>query len=328
MPSAAPSASPAPPATPPPRAGLFRPEAFAAYHSGGRAGAPLSLSSRLIDRTYWLLLLVAAAGAAYVLLARVGDYAQGPAVVRVDGRLDLSTPTGGVVAAVEVKPGDRVEAGRPLVRFHSAAEERELAQLERELELKLVRILLHPGDVVTRQSLAALRAARELAGARLRERQVVAPQAGVVRNLRIRAGQALAPGDTVLTLVDEDRAAYSVVALVPGQFRPMIKRGMPLRFELAGYPQVARALVVEEVADEVVGPQEVRRYLGQELGDTVLVQGSLVLVRARLPERTFDFEGERYLYYDGIPGRADVRVRSMRLIEMMFPALKELTRGR
>ena len=108
---------------------------------------------------------------------------------------------------------------------------------------------------VTRQSLAALRAARELAAGRLRERQVIAPQAGVVRNLRIRPGQLLAPGDMVLTLVDEERAGYSVVALVPGQFRPMIAQGMPLRFELEGYPQVARTLSVEEVGDEVVGPQ-------------------------------------------------------------------------
>jgi multidrug efflux pump subunit AcrA (membrane-fusion protein) len=307
---------------------LFRPEAFAAYQNTGRSGAPLRLSSRLIDRAYWLLVLVAVAGAAFVLFARVGDYAHGPAVVRVDGRLDLTTPLGGVVTRVDVKPGDRVATGLPLVRFHSAVEERELAQLDREFELKLVRILLHPTDQVTRQSLASLRAARELAAARLHERQVIAPQAGVVRNLRIRPGQMLAAGDMVLTLVDEERAAYSVVALVPGQFRPMIKPGMPLRFELEGYPQVARPLTVEEVADEVVGPQEVRRYLGQELGDTVPVSGSLVLVRARLPERTFDFEGERYRFYEGIPGRADVRVRRMRLLEMIFPGLRELTRVR
>jgi membrane fusion protein (multidrug efflux system) len=310
------------------RGGLFRAEALAAHQRAGRSGAPLALSSRVLAGSYWLLVLVGLAGLAYLVFARVGDYARGPAVVRVEGRLDLSTPAGGIVLAVDVRPGDAVVAGTPLVRFHSAAEERELAQLEREFELKLVRVLLRPHDEVTRQSLAALRAARELAAGRLRERQLIAPQAGVVRNLRIRPGQLLAPGDTVLTLADEEHAAYSVVALVPGQFRPMIKRGMPLRFELSGYPQVARSLVVEAVADEVVGPQEVRRYLGQELGDTLSVEGSLVLVRARLPERSFEFEGQRYLYYDGIPGRVDVQVRRMRLIEMVFPIFKELARAR
>ncbi len=324
--------TPPAPSSPPEaaRQGLFRAEALAAHHGAGRSGAPLALSSPIIAGSYWLLVLVGLAGLSFLLLARVGDYARGPAVVRVDGRLDLSTPAGGTVLAVEVKPGQAVAAGTTLVRFHSAAEERELAQLEREFELKLVRVLLRPHDEVTRQSLAALRAAKELAAGRLLERQLIAPQAGVVRNLRIRPGQWLAPGDTVLTLAQEPggQGGSSVVALVPGQFRPMIKPGMPLRFELSGYPQVARSLVVDAIADEVVGPQEVRRYLGQELGDTLSVEGSWALVRARLPERSFEFEGDRYLYHDGIPGRVDLRVRSMRLIEMVFPAWRELARAR
>jgi multidrug efflux pump subunit AcrA (membrane-fusion protein) len=310
------------------RSGLFRGEALAAHQRAGRSGAPLALTSRIIAGSYWLLVLVGLTGLCYLVFARVGDYARGLAVVRAEGRLDLSSPTGGIVLAVDVKPGDAVAAGAPLVRFHSATEERELAQLEREFELKLVRILLRPQDEVTRQSLAALRAAKELAADRLRERRLIAPQPGVVRNLRIRPGQSLAPGDIVLTLAPEEQADYSVVALVPGQFRPMIKRGMPLRFELGGYPQVARALVVDGIADEVVGPQEVKRYLGRELGDTLSIEGSWALVSARLPERSFEFEGARYLYHDGIPGRVDIRVRSMRLIEMIFPAFKELASGK
>ena len=110
-----------------------------------------------------------------------------------------------------------------------------------------------------------------------------------------------------------------MVALLPGSFRPMLRPGMPLRFSLDGYPQARSELVVDSVGDEAVGPQEVRRYLGHELGDTLAVTGSLVLVHAHLPERTFDFEGQRYRYYDGIPGRADVRVRTMRLVSHVVP---------
>ena len=67
-----------------------------------------------------------------------------------------------------------------------------------------------------------------------------------------------------------------------------------------------------------------RRYLGQELGDTLTVQGGLVLVRARLPQATFRWKGQDYGFYDGIPGRVDVRVRSLRLLAMLFPALEEI----
>jgi hypothetical protein len=54
------------------------------------------------------------------------------------------------------------------------------------------------------------------------------------------------------------------------------------------------------------------------------VQGSLVLLTAKLPEQTFKFEGRVYHYYDGIPGKVDVRVRSLRLLVMLFPIFKEV----
>jgi multidrug efflux pump subunit AcrA (membrane-fusion protein) len=285
---------------------------------------PLALAPRWINHSYWLIVAVAVVALLFALLAKVGEFAHGPAVVRALGRLDLTTGTGGIVTAIDAQPGMRVTAGQTLVRFHAEAERQELDHIDREFELKLVRILLHPGDEAARASLASLRASRELAAARLAQRQVVAPSAGVVRNLRIRPGQMLAPGDLVLTLVDESNATFSVIALVPGQFRPMLKPGMPLRFELEGYPQLANQLVVESVGDEVVGPSEMRRYLGQELGDTMAVQGGLVLVQARLPHATFRWKGQDYGFYDGIPGRVDVRVRSLRLVAMLFPALEEI----
>jgi multidrug resistance efflux pump len=305
---------------------LFRAEAVEAVEQAARAGAPLRLTPRWIAATYWLVAGVVAAGLLYAAVARVGEYAHGPAVVRVDGRLDLTTAAGGVVMAVDVAAGERVGAGEVLVRFHTESERQELAHLEREFELKLVKLLLAPNDEATRQSLAGLRAARELAAARLHERQVTAPAAGVVRNLRVRPGQMLPPGDVVLTLVDEDHAAYSVVALLPGQFRPMLRAGMPLRFELDGYPQVASNVAIASVDDGAVGPSEVRRTLGQEIGDTMPAQGALVLVRARLPQASFAFEGQRYPYSDGVPGRVDVRVRTVRLAALLFPMLREIFR--
>jgi multidrug efflux pump subunit AcrA (membrane-fusion protein) len=306
--------------------GLFRAEAVEAARQGARPGVPLAIASRWMGLAYWLLVAVAAVGLVFVLVARVGEYARGPAVVRVEGRLDLTSAFGGVVLAIDVRAGQAVQPGQLLVQFHAPAERQELEQLERDFELALVRILLRPGDEATRHSLASLRAARELAASRLGQRQVVAPQAGVVRNLRIRPGQLLAPGDVVLTLVDEARASFSLVALVPGQFRPMLEPGKPLRFTLQGYPQVAARLVIDSVGDEAVGPAEARRFLGPELEDTLPVasDGSLVLVRARLPAATFALDGRRYRFYDGLPGRADIEVRRVPLGALLFPALKEL----
>ena len=127
-----------------------------------------------------------------------------------------------------------------------------------------------------------------------------------------------------MTLVDEGTSSYSVAALLPGQYRPMLKPGMTLRFELEGYPHVYSRMPIEFVGNEAVGPSEIRRYLGDEVSDTLPVQGSLVLVRARLQDRTFLYDGKSYQYYDGIPGRVDVATRSTRLILMLFPMLREV----
>ena len=323
---------------------LFRPEALEAAERGAAHGAALRLSPSWIGWSSHLLLAIAVAGLLFVLLARVGDHAHGPAVVRVvsgrtsaqfphegsdAGRLDLTTASGGLLEVVAVDAGQKVQRGQLLVRLQASSERRELEQVEREFDLALVRSLLSPGDAETRQGLSGLRAARDLAAARLRERELRAPRAGVVRNLRIRPGQLLAPGDLVLTLVDESRASFAVVALLPGQFRPMVEPGMKLRFALEGYPQVASALEVESVGEEAIGPQEARRYLGRELGDALPAglpsEGSLVLVRARLPERHFRFDGRTYGFHEGLPGRVDVKVRSQRLITLLFPALRALT---
>lgn len=309
---------------------LFRGEAVAALEgASSRGGAPLLLMPAWTTGAYWFVVLLVGAAVLFAALAPVGEYAEGPAIVRVEGRLDLTTAVGGLVVAVQVRPGATVTAGQRLVQLHSESEQQRLAELDRELELKLVRLLTHPADEGTRQGLATLRAEREQAAARLRERAVIAPRAGVVRNLRIRPGQLLAPGDPVLSLVDERRAAYSVVALVPGQFRPLLRPGLPVRFTLEGYAQVHDALQIESVGDEAVGPSEVRRTLGQEVADTVAVQGAQVLVRARLPRPTFSFGGQAYRYYYGIPGRVDIRVRSVRLAVLIFPPLRGLfDRGR
>ena len=303
---------------------LFREDALAASEAGQETGVALALVPTWMGAAYWVILGIAAAAFLLSLLARVGEYARGPAVVRALGRLDVITQTGGIVTAVEVVPGKPMQRGEILVRFNAENESRELDRIDREFDLKLVQILLHPTDEATRQSLASLRAQRELASARLNERQLSAPRSGVVRSLRIRPGQMLAPGDLVLTLVDEANAAFAVEALVPGQFRPMLKQGMTVRFALDGYPQVAATLSVDSIGDEAVGPNEVRRYFGQELGDTLPIQGSLVLVRAHLPDPTFRWRGRPYRFFDGIPGHIDVEVRTLSIFAMLFPAFDEL----
>lgn len=304
------------------RSQLFRREALRQYASGGRSqGDLLRVAPRWASWSYWILLAVVAAGLLYSLFGTIHEYASGPAVVQLEGHTTLTAPTAGIVTSVSVRPGDRVSAGQAIAALYEADEAAELARIEHEIELQLLERLKRPSDDSTAHALISLRAQRELARARLRERTVRAPADGAIGDVRARPGQYLTPGQVVATLVNGP-SRPAVVALLPGRFRPLLAAGMSLRLQLDGYPRQPQDLRIEVVSDEVIGPKEAARYLGSEVADAIGVDGPLVMVRAPLEARSLDAEDRRFDYHDGMQGVAEVPVRSERLLEALLPRLK------
>lgn len=313
-------APPEPGADAPALAGVFRAEALE-YRARGRAeGRVLRFDPAWTGQTYWLLVAAGLAAALWALLGRVDEYAVGSAVVRMEGRVDVTSPVAGTVDTVAVVPGQRVAAGDVLAALHDAREVAELARIEAEFEEQLVRLLHAPGDVDVRSALVPLRAQRDLARARVEERRVRAPRAGVVGDVRVRPGQQVQPGDLVATLAGPD-ARFRVVALLPGQYRPLLRRGMPLRLEVQGYALAWQEVVIDALGDEVIGPVEARRYLGP-VADTLAPSGPVVLVEARLPGRRFVAGGRTLAYHEGMAARAEVSVRSESILAMLVPGLR------
>lgn len=307
-----------------PRPDLFRDEAIDAYRAGSpAAGDVLRVPPAWIRRSYWLLLAVVAAAVPYLLFGTVHEYATGPAVIRAEVRLDLTAPHGGTVASIDVRPGQRVAAGDVLVRLHAADESAVLDRLAREIELQIVEVLRHPGNEPARQALMRLRADETLAQARLEEGTIRAPRAGIVRDVRIRPGQPLEPGQGLLSLVDE-AGGFAVIALLPGHYRPLLRRGTPVRLELAGYRYAYQEVTVDTIGDELVGPGEVRRYLGEAVADAVALEGPTVIVRATLRAATFEADGQALQYYDGMHGVAEARVREESILLTLVPGLRAL----
>jgi multidrug efflux pump subunit AcrA (membrane-fusion protein)/GAF domain-containing protein len=306
---------------------LFREQALRIHQAGMRIeGDLLRADPSWMQWTYRLLLAVLATALLFSLLGTVREYASGPAVVRLGGRTDLRATAAGTVHEVTVERGDRVAAGQVLVRLHGAQEAAGLERIEREIELQLVNRLRNPADTAAERSLLSLRAERELARSRVDERALRAPAAGVVDDVRVRPGQPVSPGQILTTLAGPG-GERTVMALLPGEFRPLLKPGMPLRLELQGYRYAYQHLVVEEVGGEVVGPAEARRYLGEEIADAATLGGPVVLVTARVPSLTFEAEGRTRRYHDGMWGKAEVRVRSERILVALVPALRALFKG-
>ncbi|ATB32681.1 efflux RND transporter periplasmic adaptor subunit [Melittangium boletus] len=303
------------------RTPFFREEALRHHEGTHGDGEVLRLSPRWTRWTYWVLVSLAASALLFCLLGTLPEYASGPAVVRLEGRDDLTSQTPGIVAAVDVKAGQRVEAGQELVSFLTQEETATLERIQREFELQLVRVLQRPSDEAARQALTSLRAERELAQARQRARTLRAPRAGIVSALRVRPGQYVNPGESVVS-VRGDHVHVSLVALLPGGYRPRLVPGRSLRVELNGFSHEYLTLTIDSVGEQILGPNEVRRYLGADSADAVALSGPMVLVRARIDSPTFTLGGKTFDYFDGMLARAETRVSTERILVTLIPGLK------
>lgn len=303
---------------------IFRREAIE-YRDGGRSESEILLMLPGWARwTYQLLIVLLVASLAFIVFGSVSRYVDGPAVIRAQERVPITATLPGIVASVRATSGMRVERGDPLVRFRAADEEAQSASVQREFDAALVRMLANPLDQGARQTLASLRAQKELFEARIAERYVRAPESGTVGDVRVKPGQSVTPGELILSIVRE-QATFAVVALLPGQQRPLLRKGQPLRLELTGYPYQYQSLTIDTVDDEIIGPQEVRRMLGPEVADSIPVSGPVVVVHASLPRSTFTSDGNVYRYFDGMHATARARLRSERLLTTLLPETRRLT---
>jgi biotin carboxyl carrier protein len=298
---------------------LFRQEAR--KHASGQDGDVLRLSSRWTRISYGLLVLAFVAGVAFCAFGTLHEYASGPAVVWVSGRVHVTATVSGTVSAIEVRAGQRVEAGQLIARFYAAPETAELDRIEREFNLQLLRTLRDPSDRTASEALTSLRAQKELAAARLEHLSVQAPEAGYIGDVRIHPGQHLSAGDIVVTLASE-RQKCSIVAMLPAHYRPQLHAGMSMRFEATGYRYAYQEMTITSVGAEIIGPAEVKRYLGQEIDDTLDVRGPVVLVEATPPSPTFLVDGQSFDFFHGMNGTAEARVRSERILIALIPGLR------
>jgi membrane fusion protein (multidrug efflux system) len=304
-----------------PAESLYRKEALEAHLGPTAEGQVLRLVPRWAPWTFTLLISASLFALLFAAVGTIDEYADGVAVVRVQGRRELTARAPGTVATIEAQPGQRVAAGQVIVRFHGDTSERD--RLEKELERQLVKVLDDPTDQAARQQLMAVRAERDRARDDVDQRLVRAPEAGVVSDVRIQPGRLVQPGETVASLVP-DGARFEVIAVVPGNFRPRLQPGMPLRVEIAGYAHAYAEVAIETIGDQVVGPTEIRRFLPADLAETLSISGPVVLVTASLSSRSFSAEGRSYDYYDGMLGRAEVRVGSRSVLFSLVPGLESM----
>lgn len=301
---------------------LFRNEALE-HHAAALSGdgQVLRIHPAWIRPAYWLLLVLMLAAVVVAVVLRVHQYASGPAFVRVDGRTVVTAVRSGTVVELNAEPGVAVQSGQVLVRLDDSAERVALDGVLREIEIQTRALLLDLTDTLARRELAVLQAQRKRLEGEIENRQIRAAHDGTVNDVRVRISQHVAPGDVLLSLAGKD-ATFSVIALLPGHVRPQIQSGAPLRLEMSGYRYSYQRLSIDSVGAEVLSPLEARRLLGPDIADALPLTGSVVLVRAPLPQSTFVADDRTYRFFDGMPGTAETRVRSESILVALLPGLR------
>lgn len=298
---------------------LFRTEAIEEHRRSDSPSSILNVSERwgswLVGATAALLL----GGAAFLFFGRATEYAEGSAIVRSRGRAPVIANAAGTVASVRLAPDGAVEAGDVIGTLYDQAELARVERLEQEYEDALVRLLRQPDDPGVGAGLSTLRATSVEARAALSERQLTAPAAGVLADVRVRVGALVSPGQVVAT-VRTGGGGFEIVAAIPGNYRPLLGAGLPVVAELDQFPGSRFHLEAEAVSPEVVGSEEARALMGRGLPITDEA-GALALVYAALPEVLTGSAGAEYALFDGMSGRVRIPVRQERFIVSLWPSL-------
>jgi membrane fusion protein (multidrug efflux system) len=320
-----PAAAPPPPPVDDDRSSIFRREAIEAHARPKSEGELLRLSPSWTSWTFYLLIALFLVGAVYSVAGTLNEWAAGPGLVVIDGRVPVVARSSGIVLSVEVQPGQRVSRGQLLARFNSQAEQTQFEEAKTQYEALVRRVLRDPGDQAARAQVGDRESAMQLARQRFENSAYRAEEAGIISDIRIVVGQSINGGDEIFSIV-KDGAKYRFRAYIPGHNRPLLRKGQKMRIEMAGYRYAFREVTIDSVNDEVIGLAQVQQSLRMnpaELG----ISRDVVMVEASLPTTDFQADGKTLSYHDGMRGTAEVQVKSQMVLLSFIPGLKAVFGG-
>lgn len=301
---------------------LYRGEALQAHRTKGNEGALVQLSPSWVKRAYPMLIVAVLVAALFSVFITVPTYSTGSGFIQIDGA-QVSAQQGGTVDIVLVTPGQAVRAGTPIVRLSAQAEMDELAAAKTEHNGTLEQMLFDATDEQLKKQLHASHNRLTLAEARVNAKTVRATKDGTVSDIRVRAGQPLQPGEPIATIV-QPGAEPEVYAFLPSKDRPSLRKGQTLQVDLIGYTKARELATITAIGTEAIGGNEAAKVLGQTLADALkLPPGSFVLVKARLPRRTFRNKGDTLNFHHGMLTKTEVKISEKPFLVSLLPALEK-----
>jgi multidrug efflux pump subunit AcrA (membrane-fusion protein) len=302
---------------------LYRPEALESHRRRGQEGSLTELSPGWVKATYYVVVAGILVALACAFFIHVPTYSEGHGVVVFDGT-PITAPAPGQVDTIYVQAGTRVHQGTPLVKLKSEKEESDLRQARTELEAAQQSYLIDPADESIRKGLVSAQAAAKRAEDAIEQRTVRATVDGTASDVRAHIGGSVNFGDPLLSIVAPGTEP-EVWAFLPGSDRPRLHKGLTLQVELGGFQKTREKATIYDVDLANTGAAMARTSLGPELADALKLEqgGSYVLVKAKLPKRTFRAKGQTYHYHQGMPAKCEVKVENKRFITTLLPSLEK-----
>lgn len=307
------------------KGGLYRGEALEAHRTRGSEGVLVQLSPAWVRRTYPLLVATLLIGIVASIFITVPTYSSGHGYIKFEGT-PVVAPLGGNVEKVLVQRGQQVKRGTLLAKLNSAQEAIALTQATRDYENAMYQYLVDQTDEQTKKTLAGALTQMERAQATEEQRLVRAPVDGTVSDVRVALGTQLNPGDSMMTIVAPGTEP-EVVAFLPGKDRPRLRNDMEMQVELNGFTKGREHVKLTSISTEIVSGEEImRQILGPKLAESFrqLNGGTWVIVKGRLPSRTFRADNETHFYYHGLTARTEVKIKDKAFLLTLLPALEKI----
>ena len=210
----------------------------------------------------------------------------GGSVLRVGAEAGQRVSAGALLAQIEEKAGgDAVLSARTAVAAAQSSFDLAQRESERATTLLAAGAIAERDAESARRSLDGARAQLSAAQQQLSGTRATAPFAGVVSARLVNAGDVVAPGSALFTVVDPGSMRYE--ASVPAEQLAGVRVGAPVRFTVNGYPGRAfegRVTRVNPVADPTT--RQVRLLVSVANESGALVGGLFAEGRVASERRT------------------------------------------
>ncbi|MGH8530157.1 MAG: efflux RND transporter periplasmic adaptor subunit [Nevskiales bacterium] len=206
---------------------------------------------------------------------------------------DVTTESGGIITSIHFESGAQVEKGARLITLDSANEAAELKRLQaqadlaetnrvrREKLLHLEAISKSDYDAAASEAGAA-KAAVDAQRAKLAQKNIHAPFAGVLGIRQVNLGQYLAPGTAIVTLQTLDPINFDFS--LPEQQIATVQPGLKIAVKIDAYPDAeftGEIAAIEPKVDEATRSFKLRARLTNS--DLLLRGGQFGKVQLILP---------------------------------------------